>query len=141
MSNLPSFAPTLPGSWRYRDVAATVMTLVGLLMLGIGVGSGYVTMPFLAFGVVPFALGLAHLWHATRSDHSAVSRSATTSRRAAETNDYGGDEAVALLKERYAAGELDEDELDQRLERLVALEEIEDGDDSEPKTVVRERTN
>lgn len=138
MSELATLAPELPGGWRYRDVVAAVLTLLGLLMLGIGVGSGYVSPPFVAFGALPFALGLAHLWHVARTNHAGASQpAATSSHRTLGASDEE-DDPVALLKARYAAGELDDDELDRRLERLVELDELEATDERVLSTLERE---
>ena len=142
MSQISATVPGVPEGWRLRDVVATVLLLTGMLMLGIGVGSGYLTMPFLFFGALPFAVGLAHLWHVANVDgESKKRRSATVSSDSGATErlDAADDDRdpVTILKERYAAGELGDDELDRRIERIVELDEL-GADESKSKT--RERT-
>lgn len=143
MSQVSEMVPGVPEGWRLRDVVATVLLLTGMLMLGIGVGSGMLSPPFLLFGALPFAVGLAHLWHVANADDESRKRrsrvvssdSVALDRTDEETDDDR--DPVAILKERYAAGELGDDELDRRIERIVELDAL-DADESESK--IRERT-
>ncbi len=78
--------------------------------MSIGLGS----MLLVWAGLTALILGVGSLAHGGRLLADAASFTGPERRRVAD-----GDAAVEALKERYARGELDETELDQRLDVLL----------------------
>jgi len=114
--------------WRDDDetpLQAVAAGAVTFLTLGVAFGLMALGNPFfwVAFpvgfgGGIPMAIGLAR-WYESREE--GPSQSEPAQRRADDT-----DAALADLRERYARGELDEDEFETRVERLLETESVAD---------------
>jgi hypothetical protein len=99
--------------------AVTFLTLgVGFGLLALGDPYFWVAFPVGFGGLMPMAIGLAR-WFESREE--TRSRSEATPRREDDT-----DAALADLRERYARGELDDEEFEARVERLLETESIAD---------------
>jgi len=98
--------------------AVTFLTLAvafGLMALG----NPYFWVAFVVGfgGGMPLAVGLAK-WYESKHERERSSRS--------RTGDSETDAALADLRERYARGELDDEEFEARVERLLETESISD---------------
>jgi uncharacterized membrane protein len=99
--------------------AVTFLTLgVGFGLLALGNPYFWVAFPVGFGGLIPMAIGLAR-WYGSREE--TRSRSEQTPRREDDT-----DAALADLRERYARGELDDEEFEARVERLLETESVTD---------------
>ena len=99
--------------------AVTFLTLgVGFGLLALGNPYFWVAFPVGFGGLMPMAIGLAR-WFESREE--TRSRSESTPRREDDT-----DAALADLRERYARGELDDEEFEARVERLLETESVAD---------------
>ncbi|MFC6863607.1 SHOCT domain-containing protein [Halomicroarcula sp. GCM10025817] len=99
-----------------RAVAATagVVSLGTLLLgiggLGLGVDWAWIAFPVGYGGVLPLAIALARTRASGASD-----------------TDGGGKDPLATLRDRYARGEIGDEEFERRLERLLESEPDEGG--------------
>lgn len=99
--------------------AVTFLTLgVGFGLMALGNPFFWVAFPVGFGGLMPMAVGLAR-WYESREE--ARSRSEPAPRREGDT-----DAALADLRERYARGELDDGEFENRVERLLETESVAD---------------
>jgi uncharacterized membrane protein len=95
-------------------VTATVL-LVAFGLLALGYGWFWIAFPVGFGGVLPAAVALARHYE-RRSDEDG--------RRPDETAD-----ALATLRDRYARGEIDEEEFERRVDRLLRTEDVDDAAD------------
>lgn len=95
----------------FETVASGLAFGFGLLMVGVGVGSGGVEVPFFLLGVLPLAVGLVGLARARWHSGSASSQAPAVA------------EPFEELKRRYATGELEDDELERKVELLLAADD------------------
>lgn len=100
------------------SVVGTVVTgatlIVAFALLAAGWSAFWVVFIIGFAGVLPVATKLAS-WY--------------ESRKAEENGDRTADEqAIARLRERYATGEIDEDEFERRVERLLETESLDDAE-------------
>ncbi|WP_224447640.1 SHOCT domain-containing protein [Haloprofundus salilacus] len=105
-------------------VAGVVIALVFLVAFGLLVMDYrwfWVAFPVGFAGLLPAAIGLVR-WYERR--HDTADRSATARPSTAGTSET--DRALATLRDRYASGELDEEEFERRLERLLSTETAND---------------
>lgn len=114
--------------WRGETEDDPVVAATALLVLGLGLGSlfGFVPIdPFWAVFVVGFAV-VVPLVKLVRDRRRASAES--ESRGRAETDDDGAefDDALARLRDRYARGELTEEQFERKLELLLETETPED---------------
>ena len=98
-------------------IAAILLVAFGLLALD--VAFFWVAFPVGFAGVLPAALALTKLYEQRRQRRE---RDGTTD---ADVTDERAD-ALAVLRGRYARGELDEAEFEHRLERLLETERVAD---------------
>jgi len=122
--------------------AVTFLTLgVAFGLLALGVSFWWVVFPVGFGGGMPLAVGLAR-WYESREP----STNRRDERARQERSDT--DAALADLRERYARGELDDAEFEERVERLLETESTGDakefaerqrGTDGEESSVGRER--
>jgi hypothetical protein len=97
-----------------------------------GITAGLVSLATLAVGLGGFALGVDWAWVAFPVGYSGVLPLAIAySKRSSKSSpgDSHGQDALAVARERYASGEIDETEFEHRVERLLESEER-PGDDS-----------
>jgi uncharacterized membrane protein len=87
--------------------------LVGFGLLAAGVPYFWVAFPVGFAGLLPMALGLAKLYR--RRAESGTERARTES-----------EEALEELRQRYARGELTDEEFEQQVERLLETESVSD---------------
>jgi len=100
-------------------MAVTFLTLtVAFGLLALGFESFWVAFPIGFGGLLPLSVGLAN-WYESRGERARDRASAPTG----ETDD-----ALAVLRERYARGELDEAEFEAQVERLLETESVADAD-------------
>lgn len=97
-------------------VAAGVVTALTLTvafgLLAVGYPFFWVAFPIGFGGGMPLAIGLAR-WYQSRAERSG--------------GDPGRDEeALAQLRERYARGELTDEEFERRVDRLLETESVDD---------------
>lgn len=100
-------------------VVIACIFLVGFGLLAVGYPWFWIAFPVGFAGVLPAALALAKLYeerHETE-DTPTVGDADLTDERA---------DALAVLRDRYARGELDEEEFEHRLERLLETERVAD---------------
>lgn len=116
------YAPETPAG---RTAVAVLLSLLGvpslvlgLIGLGGNIGRGLV---FLALGVLLTVTAAQLTWGVIRQASAAPEANPATER---ETEKVDGD-PIERLRQRYAAGELTDEEFDQRLDRLVETEERE----------------
>lgn len=103
--------------------AVTFLTLgVAFGLMALGVSYFWVAFPVGFGGGIPLAAGLAK-WYESRADDGG--------RRTSESD---ADAALADLRERYARGELDEDEFEARVERLLETESVADAKEFAERT-------
>lgn len=94
--------------------ALTLLAAFGSLALGIQLWWVFFIVGFA--GVMPLAVGLTRLYESRQESESPVASPPT-----------GADEeALATLRRRYAAGEIDEGEFEHRVERLLETESVAD---------------
>jgi uncharacterized membrane protein len=94
--------------------ALTLLAAFGSLALGVDLWWVFFVVGFA--GVMPLAVGLTKLYESRQ-------KSAST----APSPPAGADEeALATLRRRYAAGEIDEGEFERRVERLLETESVAD---------------
>jgi hypothetical protein len=111
MSEL-SDRPSRTSARHAPDVAATAAVVslaalaVGLGGIAVGVDWAWVAFPVGYGGVLPLAVA----WARRRA-------------RGADTRREEGSDALSVLRERYASGEIDETAFEDRLERLLESEE------------------
>jgi uncharacterized membrane protein len=99
--------------------AVTFLTLgVAFGLMALGNPYFWVAFPVGFGGLMPMAIGLAR-WFESRE--GTRSRSDPVPRREDDT-----DAALADLRERYARGELDDEEFEARVERLLETESVTD---------------
>ena len=99
----------------------TFVTLaVAFGLLALGVESFWVAFPVGFGGGMPLAVGLAK-YYESRRDAAGGDRG--RGRRAGESDT---DEALAQLRDRYARGELTDEEFETRVERLLETESVPD---------------
>jgi uncharacterized membrane protein len=103
-----------------QTVAAGAVTLVTLAvafgLLALGYPYFWVAFPVGFGGGMPLAVGLARWYESTETAPSGDARGAR-----GET-----DEALATLRDRYARGELTDEEFEARVERLLETESVSD---------------
>ncbi|SFL00775.1 Short C-terminal domain-containing protein [Halogranum rubrum] len=99
-------------------VVIALIFLVGFGLLAVGYPWFWVAFPVGFAGVLPAALALAKLY-----EHSRDSRASRPSEPTV-TDEHA--DALAALRARYARGELDEEEFEHRLERLLETETVDD---------------
>lgn len=97
-------------------VGAALLTGFGIaaVLYTLGVGVWWIGFPMIG-GLVPLAVGLAEYYE------SSAERTTDTTAETDETAD-----ALERLRERYADGELSEEEFERRLERLLDTESVAD---------------
>jgi uncharacterized membrane protein len=101
--------------------AVTLITLgVAFSLMALGSPFFWVAFPVGFGGGMPLAIGLARWYESTHDGRHERSRKAE--------NDT--DAALEALRERYARGELDEDEFEARVERLLETESVADAEAS-----------
>ena len=99
-------------------VVIACIFLVGFGLLAVGYPWFWVAFPVGFAGVLPAALALAKLYEQRgETDDTAAVDADVTDERA---------DALAVLRDRYARGELDEEEFEHRLERLLETERVAD---------------
>ncbi|SDM08569.1 Short C-terminal domain-containing protein [Halogranum gelatinilyticum] len=99
-------------------IAAILLVAFGLLALD--VAFFWVAFPVGFAGVLPAALALTKLYEQRRQRREREETPAD-----ADVSDERAD-ALAVLRGRYARGELDEEEFEHRLERLLETERVAD---------------
>ena len=87
--------------------------LVGFGLLALGYPWFWIAFPVGFAGVLPAALALVKLYESRQDDESEASRTET-------------EEALETLRNRYAAGELTEEEFEEKVERLLETETVAD---------------
>lgn len=87
--------------------------LVGFGLLALGYPWFWIAFPVGFAGVLPAALALVKLYESRRDDESEATQT--------ETKD-----ALKTLRNRYATGELTEDEFEEKVERLLETETVAD---------------
>ncbi|SFR37093.1 SHOCT domain-containing protein [Halogeometricum limi] len=97
-------------------VVIGAILLVGFALLAVGYPFFWVVFPVGFAGVLPMAIGLTRLYERRRE--------AEAKRREAERSEPGS--ALETLRRRYATGEIDEDEFERRVERLLGTETASD---------------
>lgn len=91
--------------------AVTALTLtVAFGLLALGVPYFWVAFPVGFGGVLPMALGLARLYQQRQAD--------------ADPPDDTEDDAIATLRDRYARGELTDEEFEQQVTKLLETEDV-----------------
>jgi uncharacterized membrane protein len=102
-------------------VAGGVVTVVTLAvafgLLAVGYDFFWVAFVVGFGGGMPLAIGLAR-WYQSRAEQAREDRPAR-----------GDEEALAQLRERYARGELTDEEFEQRVSRLLETESVADARD------------
>jgi uncharacterized membrane protein len=102
--------------------AVTFLTLgVAFSLMFLGVDYFWVAFPVGFGGGMPLAVALAKYYESRRDRERRPGRSEGS--RDAETDD-----ALAELRARYAAGEIDDVEFERRVERLLETESIDDAE-------------
>jgi len=86
-------------------------------LLALGVPWFWVAFPVGFGGLLPVAMGLTELYERRQAEHHMpVSESTTTA----------DEEALETLRNRYARGEIDDAEFEQRVEVLLETESVDD---------------
>lgn len=115
-----------PGSPYGRVLAAVLLSLVGVPttfygLLGVLAGDLLLALPLVAAGLFVGYLGIFLAWSAGRRAERADGR------RVPDGTD--GDEPadpLAILRTRYANGEIGDEEFERRLERLTEVEDVDE---------------
>lgn len=110
-------------------VSGAVMALtfiVGFGLMFAGVPFFWVAFPVGFAGVLPMALGLAKLYRRRQESTDDSQQSET-------------ENALETLRERYARGEITEREFEQRVERLLETESVDDAREYAGRTGSQER--
>ena len=94
--------------------AVGLTLLVAFSLLALGVPWFWVAFPVGFAGFVPLVLGVARYYEQRREREST-----SASARSGETTD-----ALELLRERYASGELTEEEFEDRVAALLETEDV-----------------
>jgi uncharacterized membrane protein len=94
--------------------AFTLLAAFGSLALGVDLWWAFFIVGFA--GVMPVAVGLTRLYESRQQAESPV----------ASPPAGADEEALATLRRRYAAGEIDEVEFEHRVERLIETESVAD---------------
>jgi uncharacterized membrane protein len=94
--------------------ALTLLAAFGSLALGVQLWWVFFIVGFA--GVMPVAVGLTKLYESRQASTSSV----------ASPPAGADEEALATLRRRYAAGEIDEVEFEHRVERLIETESVAD---------------
>ncbi|KAB1198915.1 SHOCT domain-containing protein [Haloferax sp. MBLA0078] len=87
--------------------------LVGFGLLALGYWWFWIVFPIGFAGVLPAAIGLVRLYESRRSADDGETQSETAG-------------ALETLRQRYASGELTEEEFEEKVERLLETETITD---------------
>lgn len=132
---------------REHATEATATTVTGIWMLGLFTGQSW-WLPALLVGylvVVPLVALLygdeadreewvEEMWHWDEEDDEYG-----TTDRHAEDSSPSSDEALQSLRDRYARGELTDEQFERKLDRLLATETIEDLEDRRERKRERAR--
>lgn len=98
-----------------------VTLLVAFTLLALEVEFFWIAFPVGFGGGLPLALGLAK-WYGNTADQDTSKRATT---RARETDERA--DALSLLRERYACGDIDGNEFERRIEHLLETDSVEAG--------------
>ncbi|WP_253737789.1 SHOCT domain-containing protein [Halohasta salina] len=90
---------------------------VAFALLALGVPWFWVVFPVGFGGLLPVALGVTKWYEQRQTDHRTPASESTTTAE---------EEALETLRNRYARGEIDEAEFEQRLEALLETESVDD---------------
>lgn len=101
--------------------------LVGFGLLALGNPWFWIAFPVGFGGLLPISLALAKLYESRESDRDRDR--GDRSRDHTPSVDADESDALATLRARYARGDLDEEEFEQRLERLLETENVDDARD------------
>ena len=104
-------------------VEVTAALVTGVWMLAMFTGQSW-WLPALLVGYVVVRPGVTVLPDEADEVHRAVSDGSGA--RSAGTATDSTDEALGTLRERYARGELTEEQFERKLERILAVETVED---------------
>jgi len=88
-------------------------------LLALGVPWFWVVFPVGFGGLLPVALGVTRWYEQRQPDHQTLASKSTTTTTSEE-------EALETLRNRYARGEIDEAEFEQRLEALLETESVDE---------------
>ena len=98
-------------------VTTGLILTVAFGLLALGVPWFWVAFPVGFGGLLPVAMGLTELYERRQADnHTPASESTTSSE----------EEALETLRNRYARGEIDDEEFEQRIELLLETESVDD---------------
>ncbi|WP_459192812.1 SHOCT domain-containing protein [Halosimplex sp. J119] len=105
--------------------AVTFLTLaVAFGLMFLGVPWFWVAFPVGFGGLLPMAVSLAKWYESNRATgRERASDLLGSSRRSGDA-----DEALEALRERYARGEIDDEEFETRVERLLETESVDDAE-------------
>ncbi|WP_207588454.1 SHOCT domain-containing protein [Halomontanus rarus] len=107
-----------------EEIAAGIT--IGLILtvafglLALGVPWFWIAFPIGFAGVLPAVMGLVKLYERRRHRQTAPGG------RRSEANSSDARDALETLRERYARGELTDEQFEQRLDRLLETETLED---------------
>ncbi|MFC7138617.1 SHOCT domain-containing protein [Halosimplex aquaticum] len=105
--------------------AVTFLTLgVAFGLMFLGIPWFWVAFPVGFGGGIPLAVSLAK-WYESRE---ASERARVSGRRRSTERSDDTDEALEALRDRYARGEIDDEEFETRVERLLETESVDDAE-------------
>ena len=99
-------------------LVTAVTLLVAFTLLALGVEFFWVAFPVGFGGLLPAAIGLAK-WYGDEADREKSSEMARIERI------DGRADALSLLREHYARGDIDEEEFERRIEHLLETDSVE----------------
>lgn len=116
-----------PGSPYGRVLAAVLLSLVGVPttfygLLGVLAGDLLLALPLVAAGLFVGYLGMFLAWSAGRRAERADGRRVPTG----NVRDEPAADPLAILRTRYANGEIGDEEFERRLERLIEVEDVDE---------------